>query len=1047
MADKEKPKGGDLFIVDNSESDWKVRNYLHEWADIASRFDIATGYFEIGALLALDGKWQQLENIRILMGDEVSRRTKNALIEGLENIKTILDDSIEAEKDSNLFLTGVPVIVDALKKRQILCRVYTKDKFHAKAYITHAKHTVIGPSALVGSSNFTLPGLTQNVELNVQLRREVEQLQEWYERHWNEAQEVTEDILKVIERHTREYMPFDIYAKAMQQYFRTHEVSVDAWEKNKSKMYGILAKYQQDGYHSLLKIAKKWDGAMLCDGVGLGKTFIGLMLIERLVVHEKKRVALFVPKAARIAVWESKIKRYLPELMGGFYSFRIYNPTDLSRQRLEFEIQQMRDQADVVVIDEAHHFRNTGLKGEKDPAKKSRYWRMYEVCEGKQVYMLTATPINNRLIDLQHMLELFARGNTQHFADAPLGIHSLAGHIRKMENALKALVHGNSGDDTENTDLAEAQQILNKDDLFKNVVVQRSRSYVKQSLAKKGGNIPFPTPSAPKVVEYSVKQTYGKLLRMVEDAFNKEKPLFSLTMYYPYDDDYYLGDKEKLKEQKFAMQTGRQKQVVQLIRTSFLKRFESSVKAFEFSCWTLLKKLFAFYVVHAETDREKDKIDKWQMRHKDITGHDPRTPRTLFPEDTEAEMVEDDIIEPEYFEAVREEKLSRDEFDVPKILEDTMEDLNTIIEFLRELKKFQPKQDKKLTALKQLLKNDPILREHKCLIFTEFMDTARYLFDQLKEEGYTDIDEIDSATNSDGRELLIKRFSPYYNDSSSPELARLGHDEIRILISTDVLSEGLNLQDATRLINYDLHWNPVRLMQRIGRTDRRMDEAVEARMLADHPDMKDIRGTIQYYNFLPPDELNDLLSLYSRVTHKTLRISKTFGIEGGKLLRHDDDYEMLRDFNAAYEGELKQLERMHLEYEQLLKDHPGLEDRLNALPGKVFSGRKSPAKDTRAVFFCCARPGKDADGNWSNDAGDVCWYLYHIASEKITDEATEIIDLIRCTPDTPRVCTMEQKTLGDIRKTLEKHIKNTYLKKTQAPIGAKPTLLAWMEIN
>lgn len=106
-------KGGELFIVDNSDSDWKVRNYLHEWSDIASRFDIATGYFEIGALLALDGKWQQLENIRILMGDEVSRRTKNAFLEGLEHLKKILDDSIEAEKDSNLFLTGL--IDDILK--------------------------------------------------------------------------------------------------------------------------------------------------------------------------------------------------------------------------------------------------------------------------------------------------------------------------------------------------------------------------------------------------------------------------------------------------------------------------------------------------------------------------------------------------------------------------------------------------------------------------------------------------------------------------------------------------------------------------------------------------------------------------------------------------------------------------------------------------------------------------------------------------------------------------------------------------------------------
>ncbi len=332
---KKSSSGGDLFIVDNSDQDWKVTDYLHEWSEIASRFDIATGYFEIGALLALDGQWQKLESLRILMGDEVSQRTRQTLLESLDRIKTILDRSIEKEKESNDFLTGVPAITDALTKGQIHCRVYNKQKFHAKAYITHAKNPVIGPSALVGSSNFTYPGLTKNVELNVQLRREVELLQQWYERHWAEADEVTEDILKVIQRHTKHYTPFEIYAKSLQQYFRTHEISANDWEKD-SKVYKILARYQQDGYHSLLKIGNTWNGALLCDGVGLGKTFIGMMLIERLVKFENKRVALFVPKAAREAVWESKIKRFLPELLDGFYSFRIYNHTDLPRKRIQF---------------------------------------------------------------------------------------------------------------------------------------------------------------------------------------------------------------------------------------------------------------------------------------------------------------------------------------------------------------------------------------------------------------------------------------------------------------------------------------------------------------------------------------------------------------------------------------------------------------------------------------------------------------------------------------------------------------------------------------
>ena len=193
MADSQQRQGDDLFIVDNSDSDWKVRDYLREWSEISRAFDIATGYFEIGALLALDGKWQQLEKLRILMGDEVSKRTKKTLLAGIEKVGKILDTSLEKEKEKNDFLTGVPAIVEALRNRKIECRVYTKEKFHAKAYITHSKLAVVGSAALVGSSNLTYPGITNNVELNVQLRREVPVLQEWFERHWNEAEDVSDE--------------------------------------------------------------------------------------------------------------------------------------------------------------------------------------------------------------------------------------------------------------------------------------------------------------------------------------------------------------------------------------------------------------------------------------------------------------------------------------------------------------------------------------------------------------------------------------------------------------------------------------------------------------------------------------------------------------------------------------------------------------------------------------------------------------------------------------------------------------------------------------
>ena len=629
-------RGSDLFIVDNGDKSWKVKDYLHEWAELAHTFDVATGYFEIGALLALDGQWQKLDRLRILMGDEVSRRTRTALLAGVESA---LDESIERAKEKNDFLTGVPAIVDAIQNRQIECKVYAKQKFHAKAYITHARQAVLGSMALVGSSNFTVPGLTDNIELNIQVRREVDLLQEWYERHWDEAEDITEDIFKVIERHTREYSPFEVYAKALQEYFKGHELTVGEWEKNHSKIYPILDRYQQEGYQALMKISRQYRGAFLCDGVGLGKTFVGMMLLERLVEYERKRVVLFVPKAARKPVWEDTLKKYLPHLGSVFSNLVIYNHTDLQREKLREELDRVGEMADAVVIDEAHHFRNPGVKGEGS-RRPSRCRRLYELVGDKDLFLLTATPINNRLIDLQHMIELFSRDRQDYFKAAPLGIHSLSGHFRGMEKQLeKFAVRQHALWDGTETNQAEAEQVLAGDDLFRSLVVQRSRAYVKKSQQQQGGSAAlFPEKKPPQVADYSIKKTYGKLLSDIEKAFNKDKPLFSLAIYYPL--AYYKGPKEKID----TFSEGRQKQVVGLIRTLFLKRFESSARAFEISCQTLLKKLLAFVTKNSQTSSERSRLERWMAQNADLIGY---VQQTQFDLDGDQEDEQDEDVIPE----------------------------------------------------------------------------------------------------------------------------------------------------------------------------------------------------------------------------------------------------------------------------------------------------------------------------------------------------------------------------------------------------------------
>jgi len=784
MGMSETPKtGGELFIVDNSDEAWKGLKYLQDWTEIASAFDIATGFFEVGSMLALDGRWQKLDKIRILLGDEMSARTRHALLEGLrQRTKAVLDASLESEKEKNDFLTGVPAIVEGIRTGKIECRVYAKRKFHAKAYITHPRVAVIGSVALVGSSNFTVPGLTQNIELNIQIRApgDVTQLQQWFEKHWAEGEDVSEDVIRVIQRQIAEYSPFQVYAKALQELFKSKELPLTSWEQSESKMFPVLDQYQIEAYGSLLEISKQHRGALLCDGVGLGKTFVGLLLIERLI-HDRKRVALFVPKSGRKAVWERSLNKYLPHLGGDFTNLAIFNHTDLMRTSAEmpYRLKRIKELADVVLIDEAHHFRNRGLANTEEGEILSRYWKLYDIVEGKTLFLLTATPVNNHLTDFQHLVELFSRVNVPNAFATTLGIHSLPAHFTKLEKQLLQIVTGNTLGELFQHNQVEAEQVLFDDKLFRELVVQRSRAYVRESQKQHGGTLVlFPEKEPPKVAQYSVKKTYGHLLGKLEKSFAKDKPLFALALYYPL--AYWKGDPKQLD----VFDENRQKQLVRLIRILFLKRFESSIVAFESSCQTLLLKLLAFLKKNIDEKNpvEVKRFDKWKLQNEELLDHVDARRGELGLQDEDA--AEESELEDEFAEDF--EPLDRNNYRVDEIFDETYSDLEQIVDFLEELKTFTPAHDDKLQSLIKLLKKDPVLSKHKVVIFTEFMSTARYLRKQLIAAKIDGVDEIDSDSNRD-RADVIQEFAPYYNDSSPAELADEGRKEIRVLISTDVL--------------------------------------------------------------------------------------------------------------------------------------------------------------------------------------------------------------------------------------------------------------------
>jgi len=1044
----------ELFIVDNSTSGWTAFKYLDEWCQISNKFDIATGFFEIGSLLDLDGSWQKLEKIRILMGDQASRRTQQTLINALSNLKNNTDENIESVKNENPFLNGLDSILEGIKSGKIEIRIYNESKFHAKTYITHAKLDVIGSKALVGSSNFTSPGLTQNIELNIQVQSssEVEELQNWFEEHWEKGKPVSEDIVKIITRHSRDFSPLEVFTKALHEIIPSYLPS-DEWEANDSIIYKELDQYQKDAYFMLREIANKFNGAFLCDGVGLGKSYVGLMLLEKFILHENKRVLLVAPRGAIDTVWEPLIKKFLPEFSQDvdFRDLVYLSNNDLDRRKENpARFKRLAELTDVVIVDESHNFRNKGKKA--DPMKKvepSRYYKLLDILDQekrkKQIFMLTATPINNDILDLKRMIELFSKQDESYFSKT-LGISSLSGYFRGISQKI--------GEKYSEIEISENLSNVNKElknlddkNILESLIVQRSRKYIIESQKNDFDSdvVFFPERDKPNVAHYHITKMNQKLLGIFQNAFKKEKPLLNFSIYNPY--AFYIGDKSELSDEELNLAEGRSLGTLSLRKITFLKRFESSIQAFESTCNNILEKMTKFIKINLDNNDEKVRFGKWLNDHDDNFSYLETVQLQLFP-DQKSESLENVSFD-DYLDNIKEEHedeiLSRDKFDVSKMIDETYQDMEQILKFIDESKKITPDKDDKLKKLIRLLKSKDF-KNQKVLIFTEFSATARYLYRELKNNGIQSLEQIDSQRGIN-KLSTIQEFSPYYNDYSKTKLKDENRKEINCLISTDLLSEGLNLQDCTKLINYDIHWNPVRIMQRIGRIDRRLDKKIEDRIIKDNHLSKTDRGRIQFWNFLPPEHLEQILDLYKIVSGKALKISSTLGIEGGQIFSPDDKFDPLREFNVAYEGEKSNLENIYLEYQQLINKHPELKTAVVSYPNSIFSGKKY-SENAKGVFFCYRIPSYDISlGKYSHESGNSRWFFYQMDNQQIYENINKIVEIIRSKKNTPRNCEFPQEKLIEIKKKVETHIKNNYLKNIDAPIGVNAKLKCWLEIN
>jgi superfamily II DNA or RNA helicase len=989
-------------LIDNRTGN-QVLDALRRLIHDSSSLDAATGYFEVGSLLDLDGDWQTLDHIRLLMGDEVTRKTRQLLVQSLSDSTR---NGIERAKEQDDWraLDGLAAVREALFRKQIEARVYTKAKFHAKAYHFHTGG--VADHGLIGSSNFTHPGLTQNLELNLFTSDSAQlgELARWYEQAWKEAEDIEADLLKIIEPHIREYLPFEVYVQAMREYFLGRETDNTGWEQTESRVFPLLAKYQKDAYYDLMAMANTHGGALLCDGVGLGKTFVALMLIERARM-ERHKVLVIAPKSAIPSVWARNLSILFPDDFGRFTDdIRVMAHTDFGRFGgvTEEELAKLRQRYETIIVDEAHHFRMP---------HRNRSRRLMALTKGRRLFMLTATPINNDVFDLYHLLNYIAQDRQKHFER--LGVPNLQRWFSRARNEKVS-----ERPELEFTSLPGYQEFL------KHVIVQRSRRYVKSLETQDDEHVRFPVREKPEVIRYSLSDTYGKLLPDLLRAFDSEHARLKLVIY----------ETERFKDQEHDPQTlNEQSQVVALVRTMLLKRLESSQQAFEASVEDLLMKHLTVL-----EQLQPMAFAYWKSQNADIFDELHRHRHERLDGGDAEEEEEDDLPLTSY----EEKKLTQVKVDLklfgknePEWYRGLEGDCNVLTEILRGLYAvIDPSTDAKLNAFVAKIQSTPRLRNDKIVVFSEFKDTARYLETELRKRlKVKEIVEVDSGRNVGNREKVIKRFAPYYNCDTPEDLAAALKEPIRVLVSTDVLSEGLNLQDANIIVNYDLHWNPVRLMQRIGRVDRRMDPTKPVNY-----------DKVYVYNFIPPADLDRVLKLYRRVSGKLIAINKTLGIEA-PVLTADDDFKAMDFYQNLGDSTMSPQERLRLVAHKLESDHPEVWAETETFPNRIYSGK--PGGGSKLFLAYRVPVNYNAERPEERATYDLRWYMVDRSTGKVTEDVEDIHRAIACAEGTPRVVRIPKSERTAMRRKVEEQFLAAHRFRAGIPVAYRDELVCWMEVE
>lgn len=910
-------------IIDN-----KRKTLLDNFLSASKDFDelsIATGYWDLEGTKLLIDNLSNYKKIRLIIGQEplIDRYNLNAVEPDFPD-KDIFEDLQRLKPESGLYET-----VKELKRKadtgELEVKVYKRNFLHAKCYIfgNYKTEKAIG---IIGSSNFTKNGLTSNLELNtgesdnriIQFAPQTE-VQEnghlsWFDEIWSDEMSVnwTGEFTELINtsNHGDEiFSPYEMYIKTL-EYIYSDEVEDS---KDIKQLQGkTLQAFQERNIKQLIKRLEKYKVAMLADSVGLGKTISAIGVIKQY----KGRVIIISP-ASLVNQWEIELAQ---EDLSGI-RYKVVSMQDMNGLENEMKIDRFAD-VNLFVIDEAHNLRNHS---------SSRFQKVYDWINQNadaHTLLLTATPVNNSLSDLTNQILLGTRGEQDTlpvYAKNSTGVLELKSFYETIDN-LKKKINQNKA---KGNDLAEVLKEARAtiEPIIRAFVVRNTRQGIQnefggvdingelKTFPKVGiKNVSFNidaitiddtslTENLSKISAHQIEeiadftQTLLHPKRQMKDLAVKEskesiiellyKVILSLSFtpyrYDMYDFRVYGKDLQSVMglklQPEFKKNLARQISLYGILRTVFLKRLESSSSALTSSLKKYEKRLNIFEQILND-------------QNKVITLSDI--------DDIEDEYLEDDgeqidWTDEKLLKAIEDKSkpVSEESHDLLRMKEDLAyekEILRDAIFIAEKLKDNDVKLEEFKSILENIKQNNPT---KKVLVFSFFADTVKYLEEKLLVDGnWINKNNSGFVSGKNKKEALefAERFAPIAKQVSVEK-----DKEITYLFTTDVLAEGQNLQDCGLIINYDLHWNPVRMIQRNGRINRLGSSHAEVSVI----------------NMKPHDHLDRYLRLFKSLQDKIEIINQTIGSDASVL----GEVENPLDYTGVYDNDSEKATEEYIKLE------------------------------------------------------------------------------------------------------------------------------------